>query len=42
MQNVACFYTNRILLLPKDQKKVTKNKLFSVLFSDEGGGGSPS
>lgn len=38
MQNIACLYTNLILLLKKAKKKKTKKKFNFSLFSDDGGG----
>lgn len=40
MQNIACFYTNLILLLRKRPKK--EKKMNFSLFSEEGGGCPPS
>ena len=42
MQNIACFYTNLILLLRKIPKKDKKKKKNFSLFSEEGGGCPPS
>lgn len=41
MQNIACFYTNLILLQKKKRPKNDK-KLISLYFLMEGGGGPPS